>query len=111
MSNSLCYPTDHQILDQLTAALSKMQPKYVFVVSEIDDIVTRFKEDFPDVKFIQLDKKNPHVELAVLGKADHAIVNCVSVSSAFVKRHRDVDSLPTEFWSFKKKESAEHKEL
>lgn len=104
MSHDLCYPPDHQILIQLAAAMEKLKPSHVFVVSEIDDIIERFREEHPDVKFLKLEAKNPHVELAILGKADNAIVNCVSVSSAFVKRHRDVDSLPTEFWSFKKKE-------
>jgi len=83
--------------------MEKLKPTRVFVVSEIDDILERFAHDHPDLEFIKLDQANPHVELAILGKADHAIVNCVSVASAFVKRHRDVDGLPTEFWSFKKK--------
>lgn len=104
LTNSLCYPTDHEILDQLEAAIKILSPKYVFVISEINDIVDRFKKVYEDIKFIKLDEENPHVELAVLGKADHAILNCVSLSSAFVKRQRDHEGKTSQFWSFKKKE-------
>lgn len=109
LTKDLCYPPDHQIVIQFNEAVEKLKPTRVFVVSEIDDIIERFTKDHPDMEFIKLDEANPHVELAVLGKADNAIVNCVSVASAFVKRHRDVDELPTEFWSFKKKEVAEER--
>jgi len=109
MSQDLCYPSDHKILDQLEVVIEKVKPKYVFVVSEIHDILDRFKEIHTEVKFVRLGEKNVHVELAVLGKADHAIVNCVSVASAFVKRHRDEDGKTTEFWAFKKKDLEENR--
>jgi len=110
MNAELCYPSDHKILDQLELAIMRHKPKYVFVVSEIHDILERFKKQHTEVKFVTLDEKNPHVEMAILGKANHAIVNCVSVSSAFVKRHRDIDGLTTDFWVFKKKISKEPEE-
>lgn len=109
LTKDLCYPPDHQIVIQFNEAVEKLKPTRVFVVSEIDDIIERFTKDHPDMEFIKLGEANPHVELAVLGKADNAIVNCVSVASAFVKRHRDVDELPTEFWSFKAKEVVEER--
>lgn len=104
LTKDLCYPPDHQIVIQLENAIKKFKPTKVFVVSEIDDILKRFVKDHPEVQFVKLIEENPHVELAILGKADNAIVNCVSVASAFVKRHRDVDGLPTQFWSFNKKD-------
>jgi len=107
MSNELCYPPDHSILEQLENAIKKFKPKYVFVMIEIEDILTKFEENHKEVKFIKYVSKNPHVELAILGKADHVIVNCVSVASAFVKRQRDIDNKTTEFWHFDHQEKSE----
>jgi peptide-O-fucosyltransferase len=53
------------------------------------------------VKFVKNSDNSPHVDLCVLGKADHAIVNCVSTFSAFAKRQRDSENKTTDFWAFK----------
>ena len=39
----------------------------------------------------------PHVDLALLGTANHMIANCVSSFSAFAVRARRVEGLPTTF--------------
>lgn len=60
------------------------------------------------IKFYKLNENHPHTDLCILGKVDHAILNCVSTFSAFVKRQRDSEQKTSEFWSFTSKE---HEEL
>ena len=59
------------------------------------------KNNILKVKFTKYPSNNPHVDLCILGKADYAIVNCISTFSAFVKRQRDSEGKETEFWGFK----------
>lgn len=52
------------------------------------------------VQVFKYEAKDPHVDLAILGRANHFIGNCVSSYSAFVKRERDVNGFPSTFWAF-----------
>ena len=54
------------------------------------------------VKVVQRKPSEPHVDLAILGKSEHYIGNCVSSFSSFAKRERDVADKPSSFWGFGK---------
>jgi peptide-O-fucosyltransferase len=84
-----------------------MEAKHVFVATDDKDLIDRFRKEFKQVKFTRLTKDNPQVDLCIMGKADHTIVNCVSTFSAFAKRQRDIENKTTEFWAFKPKSEKE----
>lgn len=107
----LCYPSDSTIMKQVGDALKKTGAKYAYVASDADHMIRKFEKRFKKVKFAKYESESPHVDLCILGKSNHAIVNCVSTFSAFLKRQRDSENKTTEFWAFKEKNSKLDEEL
>ena len=70
-------------------------------------MIVKLSKRFKQIKFVKFNENSPHIDLCILGKADHTIVNCVSSFSAFIKRQRDSENKTTEFWGFKPKKRIE----
>ncbi|VVC92921.1 unnamed protein product [Leptidea sinapis] len=111
---SMCLPQKNDIIRQVKRVLKKISDiKFIFVASDsnhmIDDL-TKALKDF-DVLVLRSPSNNPHLDLAILGRANYFIGNCVSSFTAFVKRERDAKGIPSEFWSFPNRKKSKHEEL
>lgn len=110
-THDLCFPATKSILDDLRKVLKKCKAKTVFVASDNNHMLKEIENGLQDlrVKAFKQETNEPHVDLAILGLSNHFIGNCVSSYSSFVKRERDVNSLPSSFWEFPLREK--HDEL
>ncbi|XP_043253909.1 GDP-fucose protein O-fucosyltransferase 1 [Colletes gigas] len=83
---------NNYMTEELTKALARME-------------VSVFEQDSP---------ASPHLDLAILGRANYFIGNCISSFSAFVAREREIKGYPTFFWGFPTERSSfsvTHEEL
>ncbi|XP_063376236.1 GDP-fucose protein O-fucosyltransferase 1 [Cydia fagiglandana] len=114
LTESMCLPSKSDIIKQIKRVLKRLNDiKYVFVASDsnpmVDDLTNALHR--LDVSIVNLKPPNPHMDLAILGKANYFIGNCVSSFTAFAKRERDVIGLGSEFWSFPHRKKQKHEEL
>lgn len=120
----MCLPTKETIIRQLKRVIKnynnqKDKDKHIkslFVASDNNHMQDVLQEALKrmNVAVFKYERKNPHVELAILGQSNHFIGNCISSFSAFVKRERDVNMFPSTFWAFpteKSSSNTSHDEL
>nr|CAG4640702.1 EOG090X02RM [Eulimnadia texana] len=101
-TNEMCFPSTETVIKQVKLAVKEVNAKSVFVASDQDHLVPNLTKALKrmQVSVHKLPNPRPHVDLAILGRANHFIGNCISSFSAFVKRERDVKGLPSLFWGF-----------
>ncbi|VVC40705.1 GDP-fucose protein O-fucosyltransferase [Cinara cedri] len=103
-TEELCYPTFETVVKHLKRVIRKngKDISTIFVASDNNHLVPELSHALAsfNLKIVKYDKDNPHVDLAILGRSDYFIGNCISSFSAFVKRERDSNNLPSEFWAF-----------
>ncbi|CAJ0604793.1 unnamed protein product [Cylicocyclus nassatus] len=107
LTKEICAPSETTVIEQLVETVGKIGARSVFVSSDRDHMIDAINEALQayDVQAHRLNPDDPFVSLAVLGKADHFIGNCVSTFSHIVKRERDSrkPSLPTTYFGIRDK--------
>lgn len=114
----MCLPSKEIIIRQLKRLIKNFNSpdnrdkaiKSIFVASDsnhmIDDIKSALKR--MKIHVFKYNKSSSHVDLAILGKSNHFIGNCISSFSAFVKRERDARGFPSSFWAFPTEKSGKY---
>ncbi|XP_064393051.1 GDP-fucose protein O-fucosyltransferase 1-like isoform X2 [Halichondria panicea] len=99
IDKDVCLPSMEVVKRHLLALLRKTGIKSLFVASDVE------AEKYNMQTYIgrrygiyYLSPQLPQLDLVVMSKADYFIGNCVSSFTAFVKRDRDVNNKPTEFF-------------
>jgi len=100
LSSSICNPSKELILQTVSHFIKETSAVSVFVASDNDHMISFFKKSIKNVSFHKLKEDDLLLDLAILSQSSHFIGNCVSSFSAFIKRYRDVHSLPSSFWDF-----------
>lgn len=108
----MCLPSKELILRQLKRVIKSINNSAnernhktilaVFVASDSNHMIEDLQASLKRMKIsvVKLNTSSPHVDLAILGKSNHFIGNCISSFSAFVKRERDAKGFPSSFWAF-----------
>jgi peptide-O-fucosyltransferase len=114
----MCLPSTETIVKEVKKAVKRTGAASVFVATDNDPLVAPLtkalskssKSSEPivvlssssvaSVDGIDNDLERPQLDLAVLGRLNHFVGNCVSSFSAFVQRERSVSGFPSSWFAF-----------
>ena len=119
ITNELCFPSISQVVDDILIVSKHTNIYTIYIASDSQPNISELQQKLgskvspillescdnhviTQIKLYFLSPERPQVDLAILGKSDYFIGNCVSSFSAFVKRERDVFGKPSTFWGYKK---------
>lgn len=111
LTADICMPPRELIIRQLKRQIKKFKEihknneiKSIFVASDNNHMIRELNESLQRMKIVAIkldaDINRPHLDLAILARANHFIGNCVSSFTAFVKRERDTRNFPSTFWAY-----------
>jgi peptide-O-fucosyltransferase len=104
----LCFPSEATILKQIKSMVKKTKAVAVVVATDSQAMIDKISKALNrKVTVVQRLPSDPHVDLALLARADYYIGNCISTFSAFATRERRVNSKPVAFWAFDEKHTSD----
>lgn len=97
-TKTMCMPSKEEVIRQTRRAVKSVGATWIFVASDSDHMRDHLEAvlNLPVV----IGGGSPHLDLAIMGRANHFVGNCISSFSAFVKRERDVRGFPSTFFGF-----------
>ncbi|XP_014259837.1 GDP-fucose protein O-fucosyltransferase 1 [Cimex lectularius] len=102
-TREMCFPDIKLITKQVKRIARGMEHLVGLIVAsdtnhmvpELSKVLTKM-----GVKVVKAEGSTPHVELAIMAKANQFIANCISSFSAFAVRERTSKGLPSHFWGY-----------
>ncbi|XP_015519245.2 GDP-fucose protein O-fucosyltransferase 1 [Neodiprion pinetum] len=103
-TSAMCLPPFELIIRQLKRIIrANNDVKSIFVASDSNHLIPELSKALKRMEITvhkQEEPASPHLDLAILGRSNYFIGNCISSFSAFVAREREVRGYPTIFWGF-----------
>ncbi|KAK9509971.1 hypothetical protein O3M35_004851 [Rhynocoris fuscipes] len=99
----MCLPDSNLVIKQIKRVARGMSDLVAIVVASdsnymIPELTRAFSRT--DVKIVKSNGSTPHIDLAIMGRANQFIANCISSFSAFAVRARTARGLPSQFWAY-----------
>ncbi|XP_015604105.1 GDP-fucose protein O-fucosyltransferase 1 [Cephus cinctus] len=117
-TTAMCLPSPDLIIRHLKRVIRNGNDvKSVYVASDNNYMMDELSKALARMAVSvhkQPEPVSPHLDLAILGRANYFIGNCISSFSAFAAREREVKGLPVFFWGFPPERpisSTSHEEL
>ncbi|CAI2356792.1 unnamed protein product [Caenorhabditis sp. 36 PRJEB53466] len=91
LTKEMCSPTKQQVAEQIVEQVGKIGAKSVFVASDKDHMIDEINEALKpyEIHARRQEHDDLYTSLAILGRSDLFLGNCVSTFSHIVKRERD----------------------
>ena len=100
VTKDICFPNEDSILRKLRKIVKNTNLTKIYVATDQNPMIKQIENFLKkySVKVYHHDPWLPVIDVAILGKSDYFIGNCVSSFTSFVKRERDINNKITEFW-------------
>lgn len=102
VTTKICLPPKEEVLRLTKNIVLSTKIKNIYVATDKDPMIKDLTKHLEKqkIKVVHLDPWLPQIDLAILGKSEHFIGNCVSSFTSFVTRERLVTGKPTSFWGY-----------
>lgn len=99
-TKAMCTPSKDDIVRHARRAVKSTNATWIYVASDSDHMQDYLERVLKLRVVTSPTGSGPHFDLAVMGRANHFVGNCISSFTAFVKRERDVKGFPSTFFGF-----------